>query len=245
MAAFASPGWATATISLGVAPPSFRPWCNGERNLRSAALSSAQRRRRVVPIGISEATSSHNADLASTLPPTSVPPTVAARASKTYWIQPLSSEVATAVLEASSFTLVFGSAEEAAPYRRLARFAALLLSPEGLGDAGVYRLKADDGAVTGAADGVSAAGDRLWVHLGRIDTPERQTEAMSLAGREPLVVGRPCRGGGGRGPAARRRHVGSKGGRRRPGVRGYGLAAACGRGPARGQRLPSALPRAL
>lgn len=188
MAAFASPGWAAATISLRVVSPNRRPWCNGERRLPAAALSRARRRRCVVSVATIGATSSHDADPAPTLPRTPALRTVATRAAKTYWIQPLSNEVATAALEAGFSTLVFGSAEEAAPYRRLARFDALLLSPEGLGNGGVYRMTADDGTVTGAADGVSAAGDRLGAHFGRIDTPERQTEAMSLAGREPLVV---------------------------------------------------------
>lgn len=113
---------------------------------------------------------------------------MAASAAKTYWIHPLSNEVATAALEAGFSTLVFGSAAEAAPYRRLARFDALLLSPEAEDNGGVYRMTADEGAVAGSADGVSACGDRLGAHLGRIDTPERQAEAMSLAGREPMVV---------------------------------------------------------
>lgn len=151
-------------------------------------MPPAQRRRRVVPVATSGATSSRDADPVRALPPNPAPPTVAASAAKTYWIHPLSNEVATAALEAGFSTLVFESAEEAAPYRQLARFDALLLSPEAEDNGGVYRMTADNGAVAGPADGARVCGDRLGAHLGRIDTPERQAEAMSLAGREPMVV---------------------------------------------------------
>lgn len=107
---------------------------------------------------------------------------------KSYWVHPRSNDVATAALEAGFSTLVFGSAAEAAPYRRLARFDSLLLlsQEEGGGDGGVYRLPAGGGGgVEGGGPG--ATGDRLGVHL-CIDTPERQATAMGLAGRESLVV---------------------------------------------------------
>ncbi|KAK1867772.1 hypothetical protein I4F81_010272 [Pyropia yezoensis] len=185
MAAFASPAtWATAAISLGAASLGRRPWCNGDR---AAAVPPVRRRRRVVPVATSGAPSARDAGPEHALWPRPAPPTVEAGAVKTYWIHPLSNEVATAALEAGFSTLVFESAAEAAPFRQLARFDALLLLPEAEQKGGLYRMTADQGAVTGPADGVSR-GERLGAHLGRIDTPERQAEAMSLAGREPMVV---------------------------------------------------------
>ncbi|GAB0489657.1 hypothetical protein MMPV_000882 [Pyropia vietnamensis] len=187
MEAFISPGWITGPTSSVTS--GRRPWCIGDRQVVAAALPLERRRRRVdTVVGARATASSHDTGPAPTLPAIPAPPTAAVRAPKTYWIQPLSNDVATAALEAGFSSLVFGSAEEAAPYQRLARFDALLLSPEAEGNGGVYRMKAGTDAGSGSTVGVNAVGERLGAHLGRIDTPERQSEAMGLAGREPMVV---------------------------------------------------------
>lgn len=170
------------------------PWHSVDRRPPSAALVTARRRRRHASAAPATTASSMAAAAAADAPPPPSPPAALATptGAKTFWIHPLSTEVATAALEAGFSTFVFDSPAEAALYRQLARFDALLLSPGGGGDGGVYRLDTDggDGGGSGVEEGDASAvvaSNRLGAHL-RIDTPDQQGAAMGLAGREPLVV---------------------------------------------------------